>query len=92
MYDNFRLSQSQWIVLLSIAHCCEFLNVYKRTVREIYDFTSSEYRNAKQKSDRDSDLDAGTDSPDPKLDYMTLISVVEKWSQPSSRSCCGMTR
>jgi len=41
MHDDFRLPQPGWIALLSIAHRYEFLNVYKRAVREIYDFKPS---------------------------------------------------
>jgi hypothetical protein len=85
MHDDFRLPQSGWIALLSIAHRYEFLNVYKRAVREIYDFAQSEYRNAEKKSDRDSeysDLDAGSDSPDPNLDYLMLISAADKYDVP----------
>jgi len=77
MHDDFRLPQSRWIALLSIAHRYEFLNMYKRAIREIYDFTPSEYRNAEQKSDTDSNLDA-----DSKLDYVMLISVAEKYDVP----------
>jgi len=82
MHDDFRLPQSGWIALLSIAHRYEFLNMYKRAVREIYDFKPSECRNAEQKSDADSDLDAGSESPDSKLDYVMLISVAEKYDVP----------
>jgi hypothetical protein len=82
MHDDFRLPQSGWIALLSIAHRYEFLNVYKRAVRELYDFAQSEYWNAEQKSDRDPDLDAGSDSPDPKLDYLMLISAADKYDVP----------
>jgi len=56
--------------------------MYKRAIREVYDFKPSEYRNAEQKSDTDSDLDAGSESPDSKLDYVTLISVAERYDVP----------
>ena len=82
MHDDFRLPQSRWIALLSIAHRYEFLNMYKRAIREIYDFTPSKYRNAEQKSDTDSDSDAGPQSLDSKLDYVMLISVAEKYDAP----------
>ncbi|KAN0136877.1 hypothetical protein V8E53_005318 [Lactarius tabidus] len=37
MHDGFKLPQPSWIALLSIAHRYEFLNVYERAIREIYD-------------------------------------------------------
>lgn len=37
MHDGFSLPQSSWIALLSIAHRYDFLNVYERAIREIYD-------------------------------------------------------
>jgi len=36
MNDTFRLSQSSWIALLSIAHRYEFMNTHKRAIRELY--------------------------------------------------------
>ena len=58
--------------------------MYKRAIREIYNYPPSEYRNAERKPDTDSDLDAlaGSDSPDSKLDYAMLISVAEKYDVP----------
>ena len=56
--------------------------MYKRAIREIFDFKPSEYRNAEQKSDTDLDLDAGSKSPDSTLDYVTLISVAERYDVP----------
>ena len=37
MHDGFSLPQASWIALLSIAHRYDFLNVYERAIREIYD-------------------------------------------------------
>ena len=42
MNDNFKLPQSRWIALLSIAHRFEFQNVFERAMREIYDRPASE--------------------------------------------------
>jgi len=46
--DTFRLPQSSWMALLSIAHRYEFMNAQKRAIREIYDRgpLRSQYPNA----------------------------------------------
>ena len=74
--DNFRLSQSSWMALLSIAHHYGFPNTRERAIREIYDSGPSKYRNA-QRANTDSDSDVA-----PGTDHAMLISAAEKYDVP----------
>jgi hypothetical protein len=42
MNDDFKLPQSRWIALLSVAHRFEFQNVFERAMRELFDRPASE--------------------------------------------------
>ena len=78
--DTFRLPQSSWIALLSIAHRYEFMNARKRAIREIYDRGPSKYPNA-QPANTDSDSNVAPD-PDSRPDDAMLISAAEKYDVP----------
>ena len=78
--DTFRLPQSSWIALLSIAHRYEFMNVRKRVIREIYDCRLSKHPNA-QRVNTDSNSDVASDSKS-KPNYAMLISAAEKYDVP----------
>jgi hypothetical protein len=67
MHDDFRLSQSKWIPLLSIAHRYEFLNVWKRAIREVYDRELVECMPSES---------------DPEPGCAMLISLAEKYDVP----------
>ena len=74
--DNFRLPQSSWVALLSIAHRYEFTDMRERAIREIYNSGPSKHRNA-QRANTDSDSDV-----DPNSDHAMLISAAEKYDVP----------
>jgi len=74
--DNFRLPQSSWVALLSIAHHYEFTDMRERAIREIYDSGPSKYPNA-QRANTDSDSDV-----DPDSNHAMLISAAEKYDVP----------
>ena len=80
--DTFRLPQSSWMALLSIAHRYEFMNVWKRAIDEIYERGPfrCQYPNA-QPANTDSDSDVVPD-PDSRLDDAMLISAAEKYDVP----------
>jgi hypothetical protein len=80
MYDGFTLPQASWIVLLSIAHRYEFLNVRERAIHEIYD----PFRGRPQRWDS-----VMTERKEQEIqkeleqhDYQLLISVGEKYEVP----------
>jgi len=74
--DNFRLPQSSWVALLSIAHRYEFTDMRERAIREVYDSGPSKYPNAQRaNTDPDSDID-------PNPDHAMLISAAEKYDVP----------
>jgi len=67
LHDDFHLSHLRWIALLSIVHRYEFLNVWKRAIREIYD----------------RELIEGTMDPSDREPSCTmLISVAEEFDVP----------
>ena len=72
MHDGFSLPRSRWIVLLSIAHRYEFMDVRARAIREIYDPLG--------KRDKKSISDPGPDPEPPN--YVTLILTAEKYNVP----------
>jgi len=73
MNDNFKLPQSRWIALLSIAHRFEFQNVFERAMREIFDRPESE----REESD-DPHLIKVAEKYDVPFEYVlpTLVALV----------------
>ena len=67
MHDDFHLSQSKSIALLSIAHRYEFLNVWKRAIREVYDREL---------------VECMASESDPEPSCAMLISLAEKYDVP----------